>query len=344
VNPTWAMRTAIKKARSSPSERAVFFTLLDEADKDTGIIPDGRQPNSLADLAESCGMSLPTLKRVLLRLKQNGWLTSIRGGGPGNPTRYQLHIGEPFRAKRQRPRTDAERQRKSRSKRTSAVTLDEPLAQGQSPADVTIPCATFQGQEAEKVVNPSVTTCRSEPCFPSRGSDVSRQVPTEVPPAAMAKDAPPLQRVEAQPSPPSGPIDAKPSGSDGSVKGLREATPKAPLTGSRYRAQSGNRAGGRPAVDALEVLRKQPSSLRSEGYEDAVRLIRDTLGAQVIPAKDVGPCAVCRGPCRRYGPLGNPLCDDCRAALEERRRAAQPERGPYLDVVDGKNHESEVPR
>ena len=32
-----------------------------------------------------------------------------------------------------------------------------------------------------------------------------------------------------------------------------------------------------------------------------------------------GPCARCHRPCRRYGPRGRPLCDDCLAARSHRQ-------------------------
>jgi hypothetical protein len=44
--------------------------------------------------------------------------------------------------------------------------------------------------------------------------------------------------------------------------------------------------------------------------------IAQAPGATVVdwPSSQTGPCALCGGPCRRYGVGGNPLCARCRPA------------------------------
>jgi hypothetical protein len=45
----------------------------------------------------------------------------------------------------------------------------------------------------------------------------------------------------------------------------------------------------------------------------------DTCRQDVIAVADTttGPCARCHQPCRRYGPLGSPLCQACRTPHTE---------------------------
>jgi hypothetical protein len=79
--------------------RGGAFTVIEHlafmADSETLIIPDHRQP-TLAYLAYRCGMSERTLTWHLSHLGKHGvWVTRIRGGGDGNPTRYELHFGTP---------------------------------------------------------------------------------------------------------------------------------------------------------------------------------------------------------------------------------------------------------
>jgi hypothetical protein len=115
--------TKTGRFRRRGGEFIVIEVLSGMADAQTLIIPVDRQPTHTY-LAARCDMSETTLKRHLTRLAKHNWVYRIRGGGLGNPTRYELHVGDPCDC-RPKPMTGAERQRKysERKREAKPVTL-----------------------------------------------------------------------------------------------------------------------------------------------------------------------------------------------------------------------------
>lgn len=127
------LRSAAKTACLPERAFAVYHVLLMMAGKDASPVRIG-----WLDLRAECGgMCDSTLTRSLDHLKRHGWLTITRGGGKGNPSRYELTRGErcACRDGRGHPMTAAERKRKSRARQrdqadsvTLTVTTDVTLS------------------------------------------------------------------------------------------------------------------------------------------------------------------------------------------------------------------------
>jgi DNA-binding MarR family transcriptional regulator len=76
-----------------PSERLVFFVLLDRADNSDCTIPAFMTP-SLPQLAEAIGYSPSAAAEALSHLEKHGWLERSRSkGGRGRKSKYRLDAG-----------------------------------------------------------------------------------------------------------------------------------------------------------------------------------------------------------------------------------------------------------
>jgi hypothetical protein len=105
--------------RRGGGEFTVFTALSGMADAETLIIPDSRQPTH-SYLAQICDrMSGATLTRHLAHLAKHNWVDRVRGGGLGNPTRYEVRFGDPCDC-RPKPLSNAERQRAHRERKRQA--------------------------------------------------------------------------------------------------------------------------------------------------------------------------------------------------------------------------------
>jgi hypothetical protein len=76
-----------------PSERLVFFVLLERANNDDCAVPDFMTP-SLVQLADDTGLSKKTVRAGLNHLESHGWVHRARSaGGRGHKTGYRLDHG-----------------------------------------------------------------------------------------------------------------------------------------------------------------------------------------------------------------------------------------------------------
>lgn len=195
MNRTWRLRAAIKKARPTTGEHAVFTFLLDRADQDSAIIADGNQPTR-REMAEWCSMPAVTLTRVLNKLKDCGWVRVVRGV----PNRYELDFGDALHPERKSAMTDAERSQAYRARRRKAaeadaesVTINESSTQGQSVEASRTGVPSAQGQSVAAFSLSSLIFRDGPPgqagFSPVVGVNANHK-PTDVPASASSREEP----------------------------------------------------------------------------------------------------------------------------------------------------------
>ena len=89
------------------------------------------KPKTLREYADRCNMPYRTWARHVEVLEGGGWVTHVRGGGRGNPSRFVTHIGNPL-PPRPEPKSGKQRYREwYRRNKAARVTESETQPNGE---------------------------------------------------------------------------------------------------------------------------------------------------------------------------------------------------------------------
>jgi hypothetical protein len=118
----------------------------------------GRWPATRAALVTACRTTPWTFNRVTTDLAARLWITPVRGGGRGNPTRYAVQEGEPW--PRKVPQTDAERMRdyRARLREKAASVTSDTRSEAQTVPAGGVPVSRERYEKIVTQSGPSVTT------------------------------------------------------------------------------------------------------------------------------------------------------------------------------------------